>query len=271
VNHICEVLEVSRAAYYQWSGGECCQRELTYRELSPIVRNLFLQHRRRYGARRLAVELRSMGYPCSREKTRKIMDKMNLIAIQPKSFRPRTTDSRHRLGYNDFLLVGGAKVTACNQVWVGDITYIGLEKRFAYMSVLMDLYSRKIIGWTIELDMSESLVIETLTKAISARQPGPQLIHHSDRGGQYASTKYRSILTRAKMRQSMSRAGDCYDNAFMESCFGTIKTELEMTSYGTLEDARCELEEYINYYNAIRRHSSIDYQSPTSFELALKN
>jgi putative transposase len=102
-------------------------------------------------------------------------------------------------------------------------------------------------------------------------QPGPGLVHHTDRGGQYASKKYRAILDRAQMQQSMSRAGDCYDNAFMESCFGTIKTELEMQTYPTLEAARRELEEYLNYYNVVRRHSSLDYQSPTSFELALQN
>lgn len=271
MNHICEVLDVSRAAYYQWSSGECSQRALTDRELSPLVRNVFLQHRRRYGARRIAVELQKMGYACSRSKAKKIMDQMKLTAIQPKSFKPRTTDSRHRLGYNENLLIEGAPVAACDQVWVGDITYIGLERQFAYMSVLMDLYSRRIIAWSLELNMSESLVIETLIRAIAARQPEPNLIHHTDRGGQYASSNYRSILNRAQVRQSMSRAGDCYDNAFMESCFGTIKTELEMTSYSTLEEARRELEEYINYYNAIRRHSSLDYQSPISFELALEN
>lgn len=271
VNHICEVLDVSRAAYYQWCSSEESQRELTDRELGPIVGHVFQQHRRRYGARRLAVELQSMGYSCSRSKARKIMGQMELVAIQPKSFKPRTTASRHRLGYSPNLLVDGVEVSACNQVWVGDITYIGLEKQFAYMAVLMDLYSRRIIGWSIELDMTDSLVIATLMQAIAARQPEPKLIHHTDRGGQYASTQYRAMLERAQMQQSMSRAGDCYDNAFMESCFGTIKTELEMTNYPTLEEARRKLEEYINYYNAMRRHSSLDYQSPTSFELALHN
>lgn len=268
---LCDVLQVSRAAYYQWSRCQASHRELTDRELEPLVRNVFQQHRRRYGARRIAVELKSMGYRCSRLKTRKILEKMNLRAIQPKSFKPRTTNSRHRLGYNANLLLDGVEVTACNQVWVGDITYIGLAKQFAYMAVLMDLYSRRIVGWSLELDMTESLVIVTLRQAIAARQPQPHLIHHSDRGGQYASTKYRAMLQRSQMRQSMSRAGDCYDNAFMESCFGTIKTELELTTYTNLEEARRELEEYINYYNAIRRHSSLDYQSPTSFEQAFQN
>ena len=195
VSHICEVLEVSRAAYYQWCSAECCQRELIDRQLEPIVRSVFLQHRRRYGARRIAAELQSMGYSCNRSKTRKIMDQMGLVAIQPKSFKPRTPDSRHGLGYNPNLLAEGVEVTECNQVWVGDITYIGLEQRFAYMAVLMDLYSRKIVGWSIELEMTELLVIATLKQAIAARQPERNLIHHTDRGGQYASTQYRSMLS----------------------------------------------------------------------------
>lgn len=269
--HLCEVLNVSRAAYYQWRVSGFSTRELTDLELQPIVRNVFQQHRRRYGARRIAIELQSMGYSCSRSKASKIMGQLNLAAIQPKSFKPRTTDSRHRLGYSPNLLAEGVNVVDCNQVWVGDITYIGLEKQFAYMAMLMDLYSRRIIGWSIALNMKDSLVIGALKQAIASRQPGPQLIHHTDRGGQYASTQYRAILKRAKMQQSMSRSGDCYDNAFMESCFGTIKTELEMTCYASLEEAQREIEEYINYYNAIRRHSSLDYQSPTSFELALQS
>lgn len=268
VIHICQALGISRAAYYQWCTTEPGVRELTDRELGPIVRNVFHQHRRRYGARRIAVELQSMGYSCSRSKAKKIMDQMQLVALQPKSFKPRTTESRHRLGYSPNLLIDGIELTNCNQVWVGDITYIGLEKRFAYMAMLMDLFSRRIVGWSIALDMKEQLVLTALRQAITARQPPPTLIHHTDRGGQYAGTEYRSVLSRAQMQQSMSRAADCYDNAFMESCFGTIKTELEMTSYPSLCIARREIEEYINYYNAIRRHSSLDYQSPTCFELA---
>lgn len=209
-----------------------------------------------------------MGETCSRSKARKIMGQMGLNAIQPRSFKPRTTESKHRLGYSPNLLLEGFELKQINQVWVGDITYIPLTNKFAYMAMLMDLFSRKIVGWSLDLNMAESLVTASLNQAIKARQP-QTLIHHTDRGGQYAGTKYRKILARARMRQSMSRAGDCYDNAFMESCFGTIKTELEMTSYGSLEEANQEIAEYINYYNVLRRHSSIDYQSPTSFEMAL--
>lgn len=119
--------------------------------------------------------------------------------------------------------------------------------------------------------MTEPLVVAVLQQAIQARQPSQGLIHHTDRGGQYAGKKYRKIMERASMLQSMSRAGDCYDNAFMESCFGTLKTELEMTTYASLRQAKQEIREYINYYNATRRHSAIDYLSPTSFEATLGN
>ena len=130
--------------------------------------------------------------------------------------------------------------------------------------MMMDLFSRKIAGWS--LDLKQPLVIAAIKQAIKARQPKPQLVHHTDRGGQYAGKKYHEILGRPEMLQSMSRAGDCYDNAFMESCFGTIKTELEMTTYGSFEKALKEIKECINYYNVLRRHSAIDYLSPTCFE-----
>ena len=162
-------------------------------------------------------------------------------------------------------------MTRINQIWVGDITYIPLAKEFAYLAMLMDLHSRKIIGWSLELNMEERLVIVALKQAIKARQPSIGLIHHSDRGGQYAGKQYRNILTRADMSQCMSRAGDCYDNAFMESCFGTINTELEMKSYPSLQQANRDIREYINYYNVLRRHSGIDYLSPTRFEDRRRN
>lgn len=271
VSQLCDVLGVSRVAFYQWSRRSLYKHEQRELELERVLRNVFLQHRRRYGARRLAVELQSMGYSCCREKARKIMVKLQLKAIQPKSFKPRTTDSRHRLGYSPNLLLDGVELSRFNEVWVGDITYIELVNGFAYLSMLMDLYSRKIVGWSMDLTMTDSLVITTLKQAIMSRQPSPGLIHHTDRGGQYASNEYRKILSRARIRQSMSRAGDCYDNAFMESCFGTIKTELEMTQYDSIEHADHEIREFVNYYNVSRRHSSLDYQSPTTFEQAVRH
>lgn len=266
VMELCDVLDVSRSAYYAWT----LERRNLYQQqderLQTMVLDIFYQHKRRYGARRIARELNEQGISCSRQKARKIMTQLSLIAIQPKSFKPRTTDSKHTLGYSPNLLLEDVQIDRINQVWVGDITYITLTSRFAYLALLMDLFSRKIVGWSLEENMEASLVLQTLKQAIRSRQPPPDLIHHTDRGGQYAAGEYRQQLARACMKQSMSRAGDCYDNAFMESCFGTIKTELELTNYGSLEEARQEIAEYINYYNHLRRHSSLDYLSPTRFE-----
>jgi len=154
-----------------------------------------------------------------------------------------------------------------NQVWVGDITYVALAAGdFLYLALLLDLYSRRIVGWELQDHMREPLVLGTLRAAIAARSPQPGLLHHSDRGGQYAGKKYRQMLARARMPQSMSRADNCYDNAFMESCFGTIKTELEMQPYETHQIARKEVLEYLRYYNTRRRHSSLNYMTPEDFE-----
>ena len=269
VSHLCDALSVHRNGYYQWIDSSKNIYQQQDQRLTPMVKDIFFQHRRRYGARRISMELNDRGESCSRAKARKIMAQTGLVAIQPKSFKPRTTESRHKLGYSPNLLLEGIEVERINQVWVGDITYIPLPNTFAYLAMLMDLYSRKIIGWSLDLNMEEPLVIAALRQAIKSRQPAKELIHHTDRGGQYAGKRYREILARPKILQSMSRAGDCYDNAFMESCFGTIKTELEMTTYDSFEIAFEEIREYINYYNLLRRHSAIDYLSPTSFEATL--
>ena len=271
IAHLCDTLQVHRNGYYQWMN----ESETIYQQqdskLTPMVQDVFFEHRRRYGARRIAMELQARGESCCRAKVRKIMGQNGLVAIQPKSFKPRTTESRHKLGYSPNVLLEGIDTQRIDQVWVGDITYIPLSSVFAYLAMIMDLHSRKIIGWSLHLSMEEPLVIAAFTQAIKARQPIQGLIHHTDRGGQYAGKKYRKILARAQMIQSMSRAGDCYDNAFMESCFGTIKTELEMTTYDCFEKACKEIKEYINYYNVLRRHSAIDYLSPTCFEETLRH
>jgi transposase InsO family protein len=156
-------------------------------------------------------------------------------------------------------------------VWLGDITFIPLAgARFAYLALLMDLYSRRIVGWDLDEHMTEALVLAALREAIRARQPKPGLIHHTDRGGQYAGGDYRRVLVRARMEQSMSRADNCYDNAFMESCFGTVKTELEMGVYADVRAASAEIAEYLCYYDTQRRHSSLGYLTPCEFELCQK-
>lgn len=264
---LCEVLEVHRSSYYAWRRGRVSCRAREDADLKPLIREIFWEHKRRYGARRIAQELASRETCCDVGRIGRLMREMGLRAIQPKSFRPRTTDSRHRLGYSPNLLLTSPRPTRINQIWIGDITYIPLENAtFVYLAMLLDLYSRRIVSWELRDHMKETLVLAALRGAIRSRQPGVGLMHHTDRGGQYAGKEYRRVLQRAEIRQSMSRADSCYDNAFMESCFGTIKTELEMECYKDETAARREIGTYVTYYNTRRRHSGLGYLTPEQYE-----
>jgi len=264
------VLRISRSAYYAWLSGVSTLREDADLLLTPVINLIFRQHRRRYGTRRIVETLADQGEHVGRRRVAKIMKNQGLIAIQPKSFKPRGTESRHRLGYSPSLLLEAEGVASINRLWVGDITYIPVtEIRFAYLAVLMDRYSRRIVGWSLRDDLTEAVVLESIRMAVANRNPGPGLIHHSDRGGQYAGKSYRGILRRAEISQSMSRADNCYDNAFMESCFGTLKNELELDEYQNMRTAAKEISQFIDYYNADRKHSSIGYLSPSQFEAKL--
>lgn len=268
---ICAVLKVSRSAYYAWRMDKPTARKEKEAQLARAIRRSFWEHKRRYGTRRLRAVLAEEGTVCGRRRIAKHLKNQGLHAIQPKSFVPKTTTSRHALGYSPNLLLDEAEPDAINQLWVGDITYVPLRGGgFCYLATLMDRYSRRIVGWHLEDAMTEDLVIPVLHRAIRQRQAPPGLIHHTDRGGQYASHRYRAILRRARFRQSMSRADNCYDNAFMESCFGTLKTELEMTEYQDQRSARRVIGEYIAYYNLDRKHSALGYLSPHHFEARLE-
>jgi putative transposase len=267
VSVLCQSLNVSRSAYYAWRQDGVSARKRHDNHLRPMIRGIFREHRRRYGARRIAVELSAHDETCGRRRAGRLMHEMGLVAIQPKSFKPRTTDSRHNLGYGPNLLLDAPPPNGINQLWVGDITYVPLwGGEFLYLAVLMDRFSRRIVGWDLQDHMREPLVLAALRAAIALRQPRPGLIHHTDRGGQYAGVQYRKLLIRAGMSQSMSRAKDCYDNAFMESCFGTLKTELEMEVYPNARVARTEIPDYIRYYNVRRRHSALGYLTPEAYE-----
>jgi transposase InsO family protein len=258
---------VSSSAYYAWHRAEPTTRDLRNDELLPLVKAIFWKHRRRYGTRRIADDLADLGHAVSERKVAELLKIAGLKAIQPKSYKPRTTDSRHRLGYNPNLVLDMPPLVRCNQLWVGDITYVPLRRGgFCYAALLMDRFSRFIVGWNILDNMSEQLVMSVLHNSIRERQPLPGLIHHSDRGGQYASQKYRAVLRRASVLQSMSREANVYDNAFMESCYGTIKTELEMVDYENIAAAIREFGEYIRYYNLERKHSALGYLTPHQFE-----
>lgn len=229
----------------------------------------FQEHRRRYGSRRIAFSLRSEGEAVSRYKAGKVLNKYGLKAIQPRSFVPKTTDSRHAYTISPNLLLDRVMPQKPNEVWVGDITYIPLAGgQWAYLAVWMDLFSRRIIGWHIDDNMQEALITTAFKRALTGRKKEKGLIVHSDRGGQYAGKVFRKRIADNKMTQSMSRADNPYDNAFMESCFSRFKAELLQDGiFETLEDARTEIFEYIEmYYNIKRIHSSLKYQSPVAYE-----
>lgn len=267
IESICEVLGVSRSGYYEHRQRHVRSLQVADSILRPMIAEIFWHHRRKYGARRIRQELIDRGYRCDIRRIGRLMKQGGLRAIRPKSFRPQTTQSRHRLGYCANLLLDGLLPYGINQIWVADITYIPLKNdSFVYLAAVMDRFSRRIVGWQIDSHMTERLTLAALRQAIAQRQPPPGLIHHSDRGSQYAAIEYRNILQRANMRQSMSRRRNSYDNAFMESCFGTLKSELEMKGYEDLRDADRQVSDYLLYYNVERRHSSLDYCSPVQFE-----
>jgi len=268
VHTLCTVLGVSRSAYYGWLSA-CGAVDKREEEREQLVLQVFGEHRRRYGVRRLVAELKAQGIEIGAYKVRLVLRKHGLKAIQPRSFVPRTTDSRHPYPISPNLLLESPFPTTCNQVWVGDITYIPLAGGgFLYLAVWMDLYSRRIVGWKLDTHMQEELVIEALRQALGTRTVARGMVAHSDRGGQYAGKGFRRLLDKHKMRQSMSRADNACDNAFMESCFSRFKAELlEDGAFENKQDAQTEIFEYIEmYYNTKRRHSALGYLSPMNYE-----
>jgi len=269
---LCRVLGVSRSADYSWKQHKPRIADQRNKAVEQQVISIFQQHRRRYGVRRIAAELKATAkIKAGVYIIRKIMKKHGLTAIQPRSFVPKTTDSQHTYAISpNLLLERSLPPRKPDEVWVGDITYIPLSGgTYGYLSVWMDLYSRKIIGWQLEDNMKEQLVIAAFKKALVNRTITAALIIHSDRGGQYGGNGFRKLLNSTEqMKQSMSRRANPYDNAFMESCFSRFKTELlQGGAFDNLQDAHTEIFEYIEmYYNTTRRHSALNYQSPMNYE-----
>lgn len=274
VGLMCELLGVSRAGYYRFKQGKVGEKADQKQRQMEQVKAVFWEHKRRYGTRRIAAELQGQGQAMGRLRVRGLMQAQDLQALQPKSFVPKTTDSKHGKRSSPNLLLDEAgnrnfKVLQPNQVWVGDITYLPLTAGgFVYLATWIDLYSRKVVGWQVAPNMEESLIISALTKALECRKPAPGLVIHSDRGGQYVSKRFRALLHQWKCKQSMSRAEDCYDNAIAESFFSRFKTELlQQGAFLELEDAKTECFEFMEgYYNSKRRHSAIGYKTPNQWE-----
>ncbi len=266
---MCDVLSVSRSCYYAYRKACKAPENIAEQRITQQVVDAFTLHKQRYGVRRLLPELADQDLKIGRHKVGRILKEKGLKAIQPKSFVPRTTDSRHPYPISPNLLKDKAFPVKVDQVWVGDITYIPLKGGgWCFLAVWMDLFSRKVIGWQLLNNMREELVVQAFDKSWANRNAATGLIIHSDRGGQYAGNIFRKILTRHKALQSMSGTDNPYDNAFMESYFSRFKAELlRGGAFEGLEDARKEIFEYIEtYYNPIRRHSSLGYISPMAFE-----
>lgn len=263
---LCQLLGVSRSGYYAWR-----ERPEGQDQLAPMVEEVFWLNSRRYGSRRITALLRR-DTVIGRHRVRRLMREQGLHAIQPRRYVPRTTNSKHgqRMSPN-LLMEREIKVDRPRQVLVGDITYLPLEDEdWAYLATWMDLFSRKIVGWSIADSMTADLVIEALKKAILRECLPPGMIVHSDRGGQYVDTEFRGLLKQYGFEQSMSRADETYDNAFAESLFSRYKAELlEGGAFADLEQARSETFAFIEgYYNRVRLHSSLGYMSPEEFERA---
>jgi putative transposase len=266
---VCRVLGISRSAYYAYLQGKTHRHRGSKAALAGRIEAIFGEHRQRYGSRRIRAELRALGFAVGRFQIRKRLREKGLKAIQPRAFVPKTTQPNPNLQRSENLLLKGEKPGGINQVWVGDITYIPLQGgRWLYLAVWMDLYSRRIVGWSLDWTLEAILVHRSLEKAFAWRRPPPGLIIHSDGGGQYLARDFRTLIRRHACRQSMTRVDNHYDNAFIESLFSRFKAELlRGKAFDDYEHAHAEIFEYIEaYYNRKRRHSSLDYKSPEAFE-----
>lgn len=264
IRKVCAVLEEARSSFYH--AATPTARQVTDGSLADLIEAVFRRHRRRYGYRRLVLDLSDRGVRCGPARMRRLMAQRALRAIQPKKFIPTTSDGRADKPSPN-LLSGQPMPAALNRVWAGDITFISTSAGWLYLAVVIDLCSRRIIGWSLADHMRSELVLTALNQALETR-PASQVIFHSDRGSQYGSTPFRKALAKAGLRQSMSARANPYDNAWTESFIGTLK--LEMLQDGCFEnasDARTEIFEYIDgYYNTHRKHSAIGYQTPVQFE-----
>jgi len=262
-------MKVNRSAYYAYASGRTYQASFLKTSCAASVKECFWFHRRRYGTRRIAAELK-----IGRSTVRNVLRREKLRAIQAKSFKPQTTDSKHGLPVCANLLQNGAnQPTGKGEVLVGDITYLRLrDGTFCYLACLQDKYTRRIVSWKVSETMTAQLVIDVFLQARRRGLVGKGAIVHTDQGSQYAAVEYRRLLYIGGFRQSMSRKGNCYDNAQAESFFSRFKAELvEGGIFESVEDARSEVFSYIEgYYNRIRLHSSLGYKSPMQFENELK-
>ena len=268
VRVLCAVLAVSRSGYYAWIDRPRPARRKADAQLTVAIAAAHQQSRATYGSPRVHVELHAQGYRVGRKRIERLMRERGIQGRRKRRFR-RTTDSNHAHPIAPNVLARQFEVTAANAVWVTDVTCVWTSEGWVFLAVMLDLFARRVVGWAARDVNDTALALAALGHALRERNPGPGLVHHSDRGSPYASGDYRRALASHGIVASMSRRGDCWDNAVAESFFATIKTELiEHTVYATREAAITSIAEYIErFYNPQRRHSSLGYISPIEFEL----
>lgn len=268
---LCLYLKASPSGFYQWEKRQArpSARALEDQSLAQEIERIHARSRRTYGAPRIEKELRKKGRCHGRQRVARLLKEKGLCGRQKGRYRVQTTDSNHDQPMAPNLLAQAPKATAPNQLWVADITYIETKEGWLYLAAILDLYSRKIVGWAMSEHIDTPLVRQALAMALLHRRPPAQLLFHSDRGVQYASAEYRQALDQAGLVASMSRRGNCYDNAAMESFWATLQLELVYrTHFATRADARAQIFDYIeSFYNRQRAHSALDYHSPVDFEL----
>lgn len=270
VRHICAALSLPRSSFYHAAKATANHQEDA--RLGELIEEIFKRNRRRYGYRRIHQELRDHDIVCAPSRLRRILKARGLKAIQPKNYLPKTSDGRADRPCAN-LLAQQPLPQKPGQAWAGDITFIPTTSSWLYLAVVIDLGSRRIVGWSLATHMRAELVVHALEQALQTHPKASGVVFHSDRGSQYGSTAFRSVLTSAGLRQSMSGRANPYDNAWTESFMGTLKREmLQGGRFEDLTDARLELFEYIDgYYNNQRKHSAIGYLTPNQFETQSRN
>jgi putative transposase len=269
VTVLCEVLEVSRSGYYDWKKRPCCKRSKADAQLAVQIAAAHTKSGKRYGSPRIHRALRRKGIRVGKKRVERLMREKGIVARQKRRFR-RTTDSKHTDPIAPNVVLRQFEPSAPNEVWAGDVTCIATHEGWAYLAVLLDLCSRRVVGWAMSETNDTRLALEALDRAVRSRGGVPAgLVHHTDRGSPYASDDYRAALTRRGLVASMSRTGDCYDNAVAESFFASLKAEwVDREDYADHNAARASLGDYIDrFYNPTRRHSHLGYVSPIEFEL----
>jgi putative transposase len=268
---MCKAMKVSQSGYFSWKNRPSSSGEIEDYRLTRLIEKVHLGSRNTYGSPRVHAMLKSMGEIVSKTRVARLMQRYGIRAKTKRKFKA-TTNSKHRLPVAPNVLARNFSPNRANQVWAGDITYLWTNEGWLYLAVVLDLFSRKVIGWAMEPTLSKELALKALRMALSQRQPSLGLVAHSDQGSQYASNEYQDLLRRWGISCSMSRRGNCWDNSPIESFFGTLKQEhVFFFKYKTRDEARRSVFEWIEgFYNRERIHSTLGFLSPEDYECLAK-